>query len=292
MPTHLLSLRLRRRAYRCVVPALSALLVSAPAHLAGQLIQIKTLPIVDGDQWRFFPSANFGLGGVSIALRDSLLDPFENPAKGVRLSERTNGLFFGSPTMYSVSKNAGGGRTFPIGGIVRSGSTFGGLALAIQEIDAISTSQNFFPPPTVDVLRVDGTPLPTPSTPSRQNRFAFATLGHEFARTGLSLGASALWSGLNDVDGADLLYAGSSNINQHGDPLAVRLSLLKEWTGQRSFEATVLHDRFGMTHDVIWLDAVWDPNARTTTSRARVDHNLDRTNTWGLHLGYMQPIAE
>ena len=54
--------------------------------LAAQLIQIKTLPIADGDQWRFFPSANQGLGGVSIALRDSLLDPFDNPAKGARLS--------------------------------------------------------------------------------------------------------------------------------------------------------------------------------------------------------------
>jgi hypothetical protein len=93
------------------------------------------------------------------------------------------------------------------------------------------------------------------------------------------------------VDGVDLLYAGSAGIDQHGSALDVRLAFLKEWTGQRSLEAIVLHDRFGMTHDVTWLDQVWDPNTRTIKSQARMDHNLDRTNTWGLHLGYSQPLA-
>src|SRR5882672_5831317 len=137
----------------------ASLLCARPAELSAQLIQIKTLPIAEGDQWRFFPSANLGLGGLSIALGDSLLDPFENPAKGARLSDRTRGVFFGSPTFYSVSKNAGGGRTLPLGGIVRSGSTFGGLALAVQEIDEIKPPQNFFPP-GIDILRADGTGLP------------------------------------------------------------------------------------------------------------------------------------
>ena len=286
-----LSLRVRSRCCDTAAVVLASLLAMQATPLAAQLIQIKTLPIADGDQWRFFPSANVGLGGVSIALRDSLLDPFDNPAKGARLSERSKGVFFGSPTVYSVSQNAGGGRTFPIGGIVRSGSTFGGLAVAIQEIDAINPSQNFIQPPTLDVRLVDGTPLPTPTTPSRQNRFAFATLGHVFERAGLSIGANALWSGLNDVDGVDLLYAGNAGLNQYGGALDVRLGLLKEWSGDRSLEAMVLHDRFGMTQDVTWLDQVWDPNARTIKSQARVDHNVDRTNIWGLHLGYSQPLA-
>src|SRR5437763_13188505 len=124
-----------------VMPAMPATLAIAFAAQAAsaQMIQIKTLPITEGDQWRFFPSANQGLGGISIALADSLLDPFENPAKGSRLSERGNGSFFGSPTFYSVSKHAGGGRTLPLGGVGRRGSTFGGLALALQEVDAISS---------------------------------------------------------------------------------------------------------------------------------------------------------
>ena len=289
------SLRFRRCTQLGFGALLAASLLSAPrAQVAAQMIQIKTLPIADGDQWRFFPSANLGLGGLSIALNDSLLDPFENPAKGARLSERTKGLFFGSPTVYSISRGAGGGRTFPVGGILRSGSTFGGLAVAIQELDAGTSRQNFLPPPlpNVDVLRVDGTPAPPITPPSRQNRFAFATLGRTFERLGASVGVSALWSGLNSVDGVDLLYAGSSNINQYGGALDVRLALLKEWSGQRSFEAILLHDRFSMTHDVTWLDPFWDPNTRTISQRARTDHNRDKTNTWGLHLGYSQPFAD
>jgi len=294
MSTRFHSSRPHARAHRFVAAAglAASLLLAAGQHASAQLIQIKTLPIADGDQWRLFPSANAGLGDVSIALRDSLLDPFANPAKGARLSERRKGVFFGSPNVYSVSQSAGGGQTFPVGGIVRSGSTFGGLAVAIQEIDPINEQPGFFPPVPVGILRVDGTPLPTPTTPSRQNRFAFATLGHVFDRAGLSVGANVLWSGLHDIDGVDLLYAGNSGLDQHGGALDVRLGLLKEWSGQRSFEAMLLHDRFNMTQDVTWLDQVWDPNARTISSLARVDHNLDQTNTWGLHLGYSQPLSD
>src|SRR5215210_7763409 len=106
MPDRPPSFRFRHCTRLGFVVALSASMLSAPGEqLAAQIIQIKTLPIADGDQWRFFPSANFGLGGLSIALRDSLLDPFENPAKGSRLSEHTKGLFFGSPSVYSVSRD-------------------------------------------------------------------------------------------------------------------------------------------------------------------------------------------
>src|SRR5690348_5777452 len=104
--------------------ALAAAALSSARLVGAQLIQIKTLPIADGDQFQFFPSASVGLGGVSIALRDSLLDPFVNPAKASRLNEKSKGTFFGSPTSYSVSNNAGGGQTFPVGDILRSGSNF------------------------------------------------------------------------------------------------------------------------------------------------------------------------
>jgi len=269
--------------------AAAAFCTASPA--AAQLIQIKTLPIADGDQFQFFPSASLGLGGVSIALRDSLHDPFTNPAKASRLSEKSKGMFFGSPTSYSISHDAGGGRTFPLGGILRSGSSFGGLAVAIQEIDKVG-DQNFLVTPTVDLIGTDGTVLPQPATPSRQNRFAFGTIGHVFERAGVSVGLSALASSLHDIDGVDLLYAGSRGVRQHGGEVDVRLGLLKEWTGGRSMEAMLSHDRFDMTQDVSWADQVWNPNTRLFGMRERVDHNLDRTNTWGLHLGYSQPFAD
>ncbi len=287
------------RPTRLLVPAALAALLAGlvpgpthPARLFAQIIQIKTLPIADGDQWQIFPSANHALGGLSIALHDSLLDPFVNPAKGSRVSEGRRGLFFGSPTFYSLSKNAGGGRTLPLGGIVRSGATFGGLALAVQEIDTIRTSQQVFFPTEPLVIGGDGTPLPPAVTPPRRNEFAFATLGRRFERAGLSVGVSALWSHLNAVDGVDMLYAGSRSIDQHGGTLDLRLGVLKEFARGRTLEGILLHDSFDMTHDVTWADQVWDPNARTFTSRARLDRNRDRTDTWGMHLGASQPLGD
>jgi hypothetical protein len=277
------------------VSLLLVLLAAVPAtRLSGQLIQIKTLPVADGEQWRFFPSANLGMGGVSVALRDSLLDPFENPADGARLSPRSRGFFFGSPNFYSVSKNAGGGRTLPIGGITRVGSTFGGVVLALQQIDNAQPQNTvFLPTPGIiegDTPAID--PNLTPTSTTRQNEFAFGTLGRVFESAGISVGASAMWSGLRHMDGVDLLYAGSRNIDQHGSAMDVRLGGLKAWPGDRALETTLLYNYYGMTHDVTWADSFWDPNLRTFVQRARVEQNLDRTKVWGMHLRYTQPLAD
>jgi hypothetical protein len=284
-----LTFRLR---HLCAAAALSVMAPIARTA-AAQLIQIKTLPIADGDQWRIFPSANAGIGDVSIALSDSLLDPFVNPAKGSRVASGRGGAFFGSPTFYSVSENAGGGRTIPLGGIARSGSTFGAIMLALQEIDAIRPGTQFTPP---GIFTTGGLATGNPTTASRQNKYAFGSIGRVFSNAGISLAASAQWSGLHDIDGVDLLYTGSTGIVQHGSALDARLGLTKEWSngasGARTFEAILLHDHFAMTHDVTWADQVWDPNTRIFASRPRVDHNLDRTDTWGLHLAYARPLAD
>jgi hypothetical protein len=66
---------------------------------------------------------------------------------------------------------------------------------------------------------------------------------------------------------------------------------VKEWSGERSLEAIALHNRFGTSHDVYYLDAFWDPGIQQVTMRPRLEQNLDRTRTWGLHLAYQQPLA-
>lgn len=280
----------RAGAMRAVLCLATLAALARSSH--AQLIQVKTLPIADGDQWRIFPSANSGMGDISIALADSLLDPFVNPAKGSRIRPRSGGSFFGSPAFYSVSQRAGGGQTFPVGGVLRSGALFGAVALAYQELDDVNTNNPAFTPP---ILRAaDGSPI-TVAEPSRQNQFAFASLGRVFAAQGVSVAGSIQWSGLHDIDGVDLLYAGSAGIQQHGHAVNARLGVTKDWTGPagtRTAEAILLHDAFDMHHDVTWADQVWDPNTRIFAQQARVDHNLDRTNTWGLHLGYVQPIAD
>jgi hypothetical protein len=255
---------------------------------AAQIITIRTVPLAQGDQFDIFPSHNVGMGGASIALADTLLDPFRNPAKGARVAA---GRFFGTPTFYSVSGDAGGGRTLPVAAFARRGLWFGALSLALQEVDASRPPAPGFGV-TVDVVGPPPPPPPDlgPSQRSHGNGYAFASVGRVLPHA-VSLGGSLFWAGLHAVDGVDLLYAGSERVKQYGHAVDIRAGLLKEWTGNRSLEAVVVHSRYGMTHDVTYLDFFWDPNTQQTGRRGRMERNLDFTNLWGLHLEYERPSA-
>jgi hypothetical protein len=259
-----------------VVP-FALLLLAIPVASSAQLISIKTVPVAQADQFDFFPSQNHGMGGVSIALSDTLLDPFSNPAKGARLR---GAHFFGSPTFYSVSRDAGSGRTIPLTALVRSEGWFGGASLALQEVDAARRADQFFAIPGF-----------TPGKRSHNNRFAFGMIGKELPVAGVSVAASVLWAGLEAIDGVDLLYAGSQRIDQAGQSMDVRLGAVKEWAGGRTLEATVVHNRYRMAHDVTYVDWAWDPNLRTNVAQPRVDENLDRTNTSAVHLVLSAPLS-
>jgi hypothetical protein len=268
----------------------SAVLAALAAPAYGQLIAVKTVPIAQADQFDIFPSRNLGMAGVSIAVDDPLLDPFVNPAKSARLR---SSQFFGSPTFYSVSRKSGGGRALPLGALVRSGSWFGGLALALQEVDPARRDVPLLPSP-LELTRpgiLPAEPVPPRDERPRNNRFAFATIGRVFPERQLSLGASVRWAGLRAVDGVDMLYLSSQRLEQAGRSLDLRLGLLKEWNAGQSFEALVVHDRLGMTHDVTYAELFWDPDARQVVQRPRLEQNLDRTRTWGVHLEYERPLA-
>jgi hypothetical protein len=262
-----------------------AFLVAIGATASAQIIPIRTVPLAQGDQFLIFPSNNLGMGGVSIALADSLLDPFRNPAFGARV-----GAFelYSSPTVYSSSRETGGGRTLPLAVLGRAGSWFGGLSAAIQQVEASR-------PISSPIIFVRDGPIAPDisglgSSRSHGNSYAFASLG-KVTGSGLSLGGGVLWSGLHALDGVDLLYPGSVALAQSGHGLNLRLGLLKQWPGDRSLEALVLYDRFRMTHDVTYVDVFWDPGTQQFIQTPRVEHNLDRTTTTGLHLAYQRPLT-
>ncbi|MBI4421857.1 MAG: hypothetical protein HY560_13620, partial [Gemmatimonadetes bacterium] len=106
------------------------------------------------------------------------------------------------------------------------------------------------------------------------------------------IGGSVFWAGLSAVDGVDLLYAGSGGVEQSGRAVDFRLGVLKEWEGDRSLEALLLHNRYDMTHDVTYVDPFWDPGTLRTLWRPRIEQNLDHSNTWGLHLQYERPAGD
>src|SRR3989454_1889352 len=93
------------------VISLSVVLLTIAGTAPAQSIPIQTVPLVPADQFDIFPSYTLAMGGVSIALSDTLHDPFVNPAKGARIRAAR---FFSSPTLYHVSRDAGAGRTLPL----------------------------------------------------------------------------------------------------------------------------------------------------------------------------------
>ncbi len=220
--TQLVRTQLFRRLRRTVSPrAFLVVFLVAPSAAAAQIIAVKTLPIADAGQFSFFPSLTAGMGGVTIAVTDSLNDPFVNPATGARLRVP---LAFGSPSVFSVSGGAGRGRTYPLGVLGRRGASFGGAAVALQSITEAQPSGAItsaaFPESQSDAGR---------SGP-RSNHYGFLMLGHTLAASGLSLGASAHWSDLGTIDGTSLLYADSRSVSQAGRLADFRVGSSKSGT--------------------------------------------------------------
>src|SRR4026207_2092217 len=91
--------------------------------LQAQLITPKTVPIHQGEQFGIYPSQWPSMGGVSIALIDTIGDPWGNPAKATRL---TSGSIQVMPFTHHAT--AGGGRTLPVS-ILQTGGGFAGGGL-------------------------------------------------------------------------------------------------------------------------------------------------------------------
>src|SRR6266705_458237 len=161
------------------VVSLSVVLLAVAGTASAQTIPIQTVPLVPADQFEIFPSLTLAMGGVSIAVPDTLHDPFVNPAKGARLRAAR---FFSSPTFYSVSHDAGAGRTLPLGAFGGAGSWYGGLALALQQVDAARVGSPFggAPPPLLGGSATDLGPEPQ----SHGNALAFALIGKTLPGSG------------------------------------------------------------------------------------------------------------
>jgi hypothetical protein len=273
---------------------LNLLLIALAGTVSAQVITIRTVPVSIDDQFQIFPSARYGMAGVSLALPDTLLDPFGNPAKGSRIRAAQ---FFGTPTFYSVSKNAGSGRTLPLGMLGRRGAWFGGVWAALQQVDRAIGDLGLLP--TLDArLSVQQPGIVDPDglligldERTHGNQFAFGSLG-KVLPSGVAVGGSVSWAGLHAIDGVDLLYANSAGVRQFGHSLDMRVGAFKEWGQGYAIDAVLVYNRFRMTHDVTQLDFFWDPGIQQAAQRTRLERNLDHTDTYGLHVQYERPIAD
>ncbi len=272
--------------HQFVYPIL-AIIFFLPTWSSAQYISLKSIPVASGDQFLVHPSKNLGLGGVSIALDDPLLDPFINPAKGGQIQ---GVRIFGSPTFYSITDNNGAARTLPLGALFSSEKWFGGLSVAVQQLGGPEV-ENFFWR-DVDMIASSSFSQTLLKDKNANNQYVSGLLGTKLSGSNISLAAEVSWAGLDAVDGVELLYANSQNIEQFGHMVDYRVGVFGELQGNRSFEALLLHNRFNMIHDVSYPFWRYDEETDTHTNGVEVKRNLDRTNTWGLHLGYVQPLPE
>ena len=263
------------------------LLIALPAGAHAQVISIKTIPVATGDQGVILPSQTLGMGSLSIAVDDPFLDPFVNPAKGYR---NRGFRLFGATSFYSVSERTGSGRTWPAGIQFRRGPVFGSASVALQElVPAVErTFPTWWDPPE-----------PRPSAPLKEglptNRYAYGALGMMLPGTDLALAGSISWAGLDALAGTELLYDGSESVKQWGHTGDYRLGLAGELTGERTVEALLFYSQFEMTHSVTYegfafpiMPPIPDEPIRPPEI-VRTDRQLDRSGTYGIHLGYVKP---
>lgn len=275
-----------------------------PRPAQGQLVPIRTVPVATGDQFLLDPSDTRGMGGVWIAVEDTLGSVFRNPAATVRLGD---GLFFASPVHYGISDDLGfgdrgAGTSLPLGVLLRGERWSGGATLALQELSPGSSSDAFPVPFFDDCLGcrfVTQVPIePTLSERSARNVYAHAQLARALEGRSGAWGVSVSLADLNWMAGVEHLYAGSRRIDPSGTVLDLRAGLLLE-TGQGgTLEAIVVHHRVDMRHDVTYLDWIVPPVPPDTVPtpvvvepRLRVDENRDKTRTWGTQVRYARPLA-
>ncbi len=249
--------------------ATAALLLLAGAASA-QVVTPRTIPVLQDEQFDFHPSSRPGLGGVAIALDDTLADPFTNPAKATRL----RGLsLVAMPYSHDIAVNDGGGRTLPLTIMGSTAGWSGALLGAYQQI------------------RREG---PVWNRPQSERMSGNSYLTGVLARRlggGVSIGASASHAHLGAVDGVDLMYGGSDRIDQTGNLTDLRLGAVKEWAPGHALELLALRSRSDMTHDVHYTTSRWDTVTKRVVTTERQERNHDETHISGLHSEYTQPFG-
>jgi hypothetical protein len=284
---------MKTRFVRVVMGMLCGVLLGGPSvsgGLSAQVIPIKTVPVATGDQFLIFPSDRLGMASVSIALQDTLGDPFSNPAALARLG---TARVFGSPTAYSITDGHGGAFTLPVGALFGSSAWRGGVAMALQDLDR-GADERVFPvfadvsilPPSPDEL----------SQKSRTNLYGYGSVARTLGESGrTSIGVSVSLADLSAMSGVDLLYS-RRTVDQRGSLVDLRLGLETGWGEGDVLEAVLLRSRFDMAHDlvdVVWAQIEqegvpqeewpWGPHVVETTEN-------DETDTWALHLEYSRPL--
>jgi len=280
---------------RYLLPA-ALLLVTTQAVIA-QWIPIRTVPLIATDQGDFSPSIARGMGNLSFILDDPLRDPFLNPAKAGTLN-RT--FVFTSPIRNSWSNDEGRAvgtfwsssqykgsitNSLPFGTFGSWGDFFGGVVVAYQGLasERVTTT---LPSPLV-------APTPVYSGSSTQNDLGsnahlFGLIGHRFPSSGISVGGSISWANYSAIDGVQLLYPGSTDIEQDGWSLESKVGIVADIADESKLEFLAGRGIFKATHQVMSETFGRGPIPFISV----IETNSDERRDWLLHGGYSRLIND
>lgn len=249
-------------------------LMLLPALAQAQLISIKTVPVATGDQFLLFPSQNLGMGGISIALEDPLLDPFHNPARGAYVPQTR---VFTTPLFYTISmKNdngnkGGSARTIPVSLLSNEHHRFGGALLAFQQLTVTQEQQFiFFDDAFTNSIR------PIQRTDVLDNFYGMLMGGIQTDDNRIAAGMSMTAARLNGLEGVRMLYWQGDDVAQDGHMLEFRLGFTAKPAEDKSLDLVLVHHRFALNH--------------TFANAGRVEE--DETNGIGIDFGYRQKMEE
>ena len=253
------------------------LLAICVSTLHAQHISIKTVPVATGDQFLFFPSKNLGMGGVTLALDDPLLDPFTNPARGAFVD---GSMFVSTPLFYNISldegfgnnSDQGSGRTIPLGLVSNEGGRFGSMLLAWQQISVERPNTGFFNNFVDDTPSFSATRAPA----LRDNLFGYMSGGLQSEDQRISFGLAIAGGRLNGMEGVRLLYWQGSDVDQEGHMFQIKTGITARLTETRTLDVVLLHHRFSMEHNFL--------------GESRVEE--DETNGIGLQVDYTEQLED
>jgi hypothetical protein len=213
------------------------------------------------------------MANVSIAVDDPLLDPFVNPAKG--------GIHMGShlvfaPVSYKKSDNEYASKTLPLTVFLNKNRWFFTSSLSIQELN----------------LRRDESGNTSIRNKKLKNSYFYGSYGRRLGDGQTYLAGSLYWADLTGIDGVEYLYSNTEELSQSGNIVDVRFGLLKYFETKNSLEALLIYNHSDMEHEHTRLYTFypWDDFYRWPAEPQITEY--DQTDTWGLHIGYVQPFVQ
>ena len=256
----------------------------------SQEINLRTVPLVTGNQADFYPSISRGMGNLSIAFDDSLADPLVNPAKASKLGELE--LFF-SPTRNTWSNEdgrpvyTGSGsakylgtaiNSIPFGLYLKKGNFFTGGIISYQSYSSDRSIPNY------------GLNSNSKSDVGN-NVYLFGLVGARFPELKLSVAGSVSWSELHAIDGVNLLYPGSYDIKQFGRSLDYKIGFVAEPSELEQLEFVIARTTFKSSHEVTYSPQYWFYRG-DWFSGYRIESNKDESKGWIIHTKYNKSISD